>query len=164
MLARDPLPGGVEICSPSTYTLRSNIVAGVTGTSFAGGMGLVVGTMAFPTDPLLLFGLGGAAALAGAGFMAFDRLRPRVGLRILVLTPDGFVGGLDGGVVRAFLWPRVASFTNGRDALGEPALEVRAVDGSLMSRTAARFFGEPLDVVVAVAEAYRRRAVASLSG
>ena len=55
-------------------------------------------------------------------------------------------------------WFRVGRFVDGVDPHGESALEVYSPDDELVARAAARYFGQPLDVIVAVAEAYRRRA------
>lgn len=162
VLSHDPVPGGVEICAPDARTKGRAIQTAIATASVTGFLGFALVVQAAPGEFLIGLGCGTAAAAATVGAVALDFVRRAPRPRVLVLTPDGFVGGLDGGEIHAFLWSRVAGFASGRNAEGQPALEVRALDGGLASRTEARFFGEPLDVIVNVAEAYRRRAVATL--
>lgn len=150
VLARRPLPGAVEIPAATPSALNS-VLAG----AGAGGL-LAVSVAPIALGPLtagVLGALGGAALL---GSIEYQRTR-KAG-RVLVLTPDAFVGGLDGLSVSAVPWFRVGRFVEGVDERGESALEVFDPTGGLVARVAGRFFGRPLDVVVAVAEAYRQRA------
>lgn len=151
VLARRPLPGAVEIPAATPGVLRSVLTgAGVGG--LLGSSGLIYGPLGFVTATAM-------GALSGAGlFGGVELLRQREAGRVLVLTPDAFVGGLDGQSVRAVPRFRVGRFAEGVGEGGEPALEVFGADGELLARVAARYFGRPLDVIVAVAEAYRRRA------
>ncbi|MCZ7686679.1 MAG: hypothetical protein M5U28_51190 [Sandaracinaceae bacterium] len=152
VLERRALPGAVEIPAATASVARSALTGAAVGGATLGLYGLVFG----PAGMIL----GGATgALGGATLMGgIEALRKRATGRVLVLTPDAFVGGLDGQSVRAVPWFRVGRFVEGVDDLGGPALEVFAPDSRLIARVAARFFGQPLDVIVAVAEAYRRRA------
>ncbi|MEZ4340664.1 MAG: hypothetical protein R3B82_28925, partial [Sandaracinaceae bacterium] len=151
VLAREPLPGAVEIPAATPGVVRSSAIGATVGG----------GTMAFYG---LLFGPLGLAIAAGVGALSGGLLmggieyrRKRTAGRVLVLTPDAFVGGLDGQRVRAFAWAEVGRFIEGIDPLGSPALEVVGIDGGMLARVPARYFGAPLHVIVAVAEAYRSR-------
>lgn len=155
VLERRPLPGAVEIPAPGPDIVRGMLAgAGIGG--MMGISGLMYGPLGFVTAAAM-------GAISGAGLIgAFELLRTRETGRVLVLTPDAFVGGLDGRSVRAVPWFRVGRFAEGVDDTGEPALEVFGPTGALLARVRARFFGAPLDVIVAVAEAYRRRATREL--
>ncbi|MCA9607390.1 MAG: hypothetical protein KC619_17410 [Myxococcales bacterium] len=151
VLAHEPLPGAVEIPAATPGVVRSSAIGATVGG----------GTMAFYG---LLFGPLGLAIAAGVGALSGGLLmggieyrRKRTAGRVLVLTPDAFVGGLDGQRVRAFAWAEVGRFIEGIDPLGSPALEVVGIDGGMLARVPARYFGAPLHVIVAVAEAYRSR-------
>lgn len=152
VLEHRPLPGAVEIPAASPSLMRSAL----TGASIGGG---ILGLYGFAFGTLGFLVAGTAGALTGAGLLSgVELLRRRDGGRVLVLTPDGFVGGLDGTSVRAVPWFRVGRFAEGVDDTGATALEVFGPANELIARVASRFFGRPLDVIVAVAEAYRRRA------
>lgn len=153
VLAHHPVPGAVEIPAAGRSVARSALVGACFGGGFLGLYGLAFGL------PGLVMGgaigmLTGAASIGG-----IEHVRNRSTGRVLVLTPDAFVGGLDGRSVQAVSWSRVGGFREGVDELGESALEVFGRSGELVARAAARYFGKPLDVIVAVAEAYRRRAL-----
>lgn len=153
VLERRPLPGAVEIPAATPSVIRSALTGAGIGGGMLGLYGLALGT------PLGLLAAGTVGALGGAGLLGgVELLRRRGAGRVLVLTPDAFVGGLDGTSVRAVPWFRVGRFAEGVDDTGEAALEVFGPAGELVARVASRFFGRPLDVIVAVAEAYRRRA------
>lgn len=152
VLARRPLPGAVEIPAATPSVLRSAALGGTVGGLTVGFYGLMVGTAG------ALIGLG-VGLLGGAAMMGLvESIKKRTVGRVLVLTPDGFVGGLDGQSLRAVPWLRVSRFSTGVDDQGRDALEVFGVEQELVARVAARWFGAPLDVIVAVAEAYRTRA------
>ncbi len=151
VLAREAVPGAVEIPAATPGVARSSAIGATVGG----------GTMAFYG---LLFGPVGMAVAAGVGALTggvlmggIEYRRKRTAGRVLVLTPDAFVGGLDGQKVRSVGWSEVGRFIEGADPLGEPALEVLGRDGVVLARVPARYFGAPLHVIVAVAEAYRRR-------
>lgn len=152
VLERRALPGAVEIPAATPSAIRSALVGASIGGATLGLYGFVFGPAGFVAGGTL-GALGGASLLGG-----IEVLRKRSAGRVLVLTPDAFVGGLDGRSVRAIPWFRVGRFTEGVDDVGAPALEVFGPDNGLIARVGARFFGKPLDVIVAVAEAYRRRA------
>lgn len=155
VLAREPLPGAVEIPAAGHSVGRSALAGAFLGGGFLGLYGLAFGAPGLVAGAALGM-LGGAGVLGG-----IERVRNRSTGRVLVLAPDGFVGGLDGQSVQAVSWSRVGRFVDGMDDFGQSALEVYAPTGELLARVGARFFGQPLDVIVAVAEAYRRRAVES---
>ncbi|MGF1467165.1 MAG: hypothetical protein ACFCGT_13645 [Sandaracinaceae bacterium] len=155
ILAHQPLPGAVEIpvASPllSTQALQGGgtgaVVLALGGLALAGPWGSLIGA--------------GVGAAGGAALLTGVRAAVRRGRgRVLVLTPDAFVGGLDGRNVSAVAWERVGRFLEGVDDHGQSALEVWGHRRELLARVAAKWFGAPLDVIVAVAEAYRERAVA----
>jgi len=153
VLARQPLPGAVEIPPATPGVLRSGALGATVGGGTLGFYGMLFG----PTGMLAAAGVGlvGGALLMGG----IEIARKRSAGRVLVLTPDGFVGGLDGQNVRAIPWDRIGRFADGLDRFGNDALEVLDAEGRVLARVIARYFGRPLDVIVAVAEAYRRRAV-----
>ena len=152
VLDRRPLPGAVEIPRATPSVIRSAFTGGSVGAAALGFYGLLFG-------PGGMIVGGGVGAVGGAALMGgVEAVRRRRAGRVLVLTPDAFVGGLDGKSIRAGPWFRVGRFVDGVDPHGESALEVYSPDDELVARAAARYFGQPLDVIVAVAEAYRRRA------
>lgn len=149
VLARRELPGAVEIPAATPSVLKSTLIGATVGAASLGLYGLAFGIGG-------LLAAGGIGALGGGGLLGgVELFRKRTAGRVLVLTPDAFVGGLDGESVRAVPWPQVGRFTEGVDDNGADALEVWSVEERLVARTAARWFGAPLDVIVAVAEAYR---------
>lgn len=153
VLARRRLPGAVEIPAATPSVLKSAFLGASVGAASLGLYGL-----AFGFEGLLA--AAGVGALGGGSLLGgVELLRKRTAGRVLVLTPDAFVGGLDGESVRAVPWSRVGRFTEGvLPDTGESALEVFGTEQRLIARSLARYFGAPLDVIVAVAEAYRRRA------
>jgi len=152
VLSKRPLPGAVEIPAATPSVLRSALVGAAVGGATLGFYGLVFG-------PAGLLAAGGVGAVSGAGLMGvIAHIRRRAAGRVLVLTPDAFVGGLDGQSVRAVPWFRVGRFVDGVDEGGQSALEVFGHEHQLLARVGARWFGAPLDVIVAVAKAYRKRA------
>lgn len=164
VLAHRPLIGAVEIRTPVKQALTNVVWWGIGGGGIFGYAGMLVSTMVGAVAPLLLMSaVGAVGAAVGSGVAgSYHYLARRRGERVLVLTPDCFVGGLDGRAIEAIAWSRVARFAEGSDAHGAPALESYTVEGVLASRTLASYFGEPLPVIIAIAEAYRRRASAAL--
>jgi len=153
VLGRQPLPGAVEIPPAMPGVMKSGAIGATVGGGTLGFYGMLFG----PTGMLAAAGVG---AVGGGLLMGgIELARRRAAKRVLVLTPDGFVGGLDGNDVRAIPWDRIGRFAAGVDPLGNDALEVLDVDDRRLARVIARYFGSPLDVIVSVAEAYRRRAV-----
>lgn len=153
VLARRPLPGAVEIPAATPSVLRSALLGATVGGATLGMYGLVFG-------PVGLLAGGGVGALGGASLLGgIEHVKKRNAGRVLVLTPDAFVGGLDGESVRAVPWFRVGRFVDGVDKTGHSALEVFGHEHQLLARVGARWLGAPLDVIVAVAEAYRQRAI-----
>ncbi|MCB9595390.1 MAG: hypothetical protein H6719_21905 [Sandaracinaceae bacterium] len=151
VLAHEPLPGAVEIPGASLGVFRSAAI----GATVGGGVLAFYGMFFGPVGMAIAAGVG----LVGGGSLlgGIEHARQRKAGRVLVLTPDAFVGGLDGESVRAVSWGDVGEFVAGVDPLGSPALEVRGPSGDVLARTPARYFARSLDVIVAVAEAYRRR-------
>jgi len=166
VLAHRPLIGAVEIRTPVKGAVTNVVWCGIGGGGIFGYAGAVAAPMVGVVAPLLLVGAVGVLGVAvGAGVAGgYHYLARRRGERVLVLTPDCFVGGLDGRAIEAIVWSRVARFAAGSDPFGAPALESYTVEGVCASRTLAAYFGEPLHVIVAIAEAYRRRASAALGG
>lgn len=154
VLDHAPLPGAVEIHVPAPSSVRVVALGAALGGAALGLLAPAIGIGAVATA----FGVVGGAGVAGA----LELARARLPKRVLVLTPDAFVGGLDGRSVRAVSWARVGRFAEGVDDRGESALEVFGPADELLARVAARYFGKPLDVIVAIAESYRKRAVAEL--
>jgi hypothetical protein len=92
----------------------------------------------------------------GRGTVVFRGGRPRR-LRVLVLAPDGCVCGLPEGV-RTFAWPEIASFdVASPPGTGGGRLAIRGADGRLLGELDGSWFGAPLPLIRAVAEAYRTR-------
>lgn len=152
VLARRDLPGAVEIPAATPSVMKSALIGATVGAASLGLYGLAFGVYG-------LLAAGGIGVLGGGGLLGgVELFRKRTAGRVLVLTPDAFVGGLDGEAVRSVPWPQVGRFSEGVDDNGEDALEVWGVEERLLARVAARWFGAPLDVIVAVAEAYRERA------
>jgi|GEM_PF-6722931 len=166
VVAHRPLIGAVEIRTPVKRAVTNVVWCGVGGGGIFGYAGVIAAPMVGVAAPLLLVGAVGVLGVAvGAGVASgYHYLARRRGERVLVLTPDCFVGGLDGRSIEAIAWSRVARFAEGRDPFGAPALESYTVEGVCASRTLAAYFGEPLHVIIAIAEAYRRRASAALGG
>jgi hypothetical protein len=153
VLEHSAVPGAVEIPAASPNLLKSALKGAGIGGGILGLYGILLGPPGVVIGAMIGALLGGLAT----GGYEMSRKKKTAG-RVLVLTPDAFVGGLDGQSVRAVSWARVGRFNEGVDETGESALEVFSHDNVLVARAAARFFGKPLDVIVAVAEAYRRRA------
>lgn len=152
VMERAPLPGAVEIPAATPSILKSAAI----GATVAGATLAFYGLLFGPVGMLVAGSIG--AFGGGAVMGGIEHLRKRAAGRVLVLTPDAFVAGLDGERVRAVAWSRVGRFSEGVDEAGTDALEVFTPNHELVARVAAHFFGAPLDVIVAVAEAYRQRA------
>lgn len=155
VLARDDLPGAIEvplaIPRPSKFPFALGTAI---GTLLGAQFGLMnLGDLWFVSA---LIGVAGGLASGGALYTSMWRRYARRP-RILVMTPHAFVAGLDGGAVRAIPWERVGCFRAG--TVAGTAIEVVDVDGALVARTEARLFGMHRDVLIALAEAYRARAM-----
>jgi hypothetical protein len=82
---------------------------------------------------------------------------------VLALAPDGLVIGLPNGV-RAYPWTAIGRFlvevrrvfVRGR-ARNDPHLVVHGEDGRLIGALHGEWFDRPLELIIAVAEAYRSR-------
>ena len=164
VLAREDVPGALAVpvgAGPGGWWRRSlDLIAG----GSAGGLfGLYAGMLS--GNPAVALSVAAAGAAAGAtlpvaasksvGFRRRNR-RPRV----LVLAPDGCVVGLPTGP-RPFAWPTIAAFRAGEHQLpgraARPCLEVELAGGHVAGRIDATWFGDPLELIVSVAEAYRKR-------
>ena len=162
---RAAIPGAVQVPVASqrhgVLDTRLGQVAVFGGS--AGAMSAYFAAAAGAAGPLMLgIGVAGAAAaglLTELGGWYARRERARTPLRVLLLAPDGCVCGFAEGVA-ALSWPEVAEFREEPGTSGAPALAVRDHDGRLRGTIDAFWFGEPLDLIVAVAEAYRKRAAA----
>ena len=109
VLERDPVPGAVEIPMPRRFPVLGDVGAGVVVGSV---MGLALLNPLGWTAALIA---SAAFAVVGAGVGAVHARRDleKPARRVLVLLPEGFVGGLDGGDVRAVAWSRVLRFAAG---------------------------------------------------
>lgn len=168
VLERGEVPGALEVpvgAGPGGWWRRS---LDLFAAGSAGGLaGLYAG--ALTGNPALAIGAAAAGVVFGASVpvaMASNwrsvRLRARKP-RVLVLAPDGCVVGLPQGP-RAFSWPEVASFGEsthqppGREsATPRRCLQLVLSNGLVAGRIDAAWFAEPLELIVAVAEAYRQR-------
>lgn len=172
VLKREPLPGAVEVpVGPPPDPTYGGWPRAVGVVSLAGGsafvtgyFGLVAGGLlaAMLTQPWMLALAVPAAAAGGAiGLGVGVQHNKRSEARVLVMTPDACVVGFYHGI-RALAWGAVGAFRVGtfwRHDLGRgsPALEVVGADGSVIGHVEAHWFAEPIELVVAVGEAYRRR-------
>jgi len=160
VLAREDVPGALEIpvgAGPGGWWRRGIdlLAAGSAG----GLLGLYGG--ALTGSALLAVAVAGAGAAVGASLpVAFARnwrslsrrsKRPRV----LVLAPDGCVVGLPTGP-EAFAWPELGGFQHAGES-GARRLEVRRRGGELAGSIDAAWFGAPLELITAVAQAYQGR-------
>jgi hypothetical protein len=163
VLRHEEIPGAVEVPygadAPSIG--RSLLHGGAFGiaavVSFAPALVAVSATLAAVV-------VAGASVLGVGGHYGMHHLRHARRGRVLVMTPDAFVGGLDGGAVRAFGWEAIRSF---RTKFHETeCLEVVGPDDRILARVPERFFGVELEVIVAIAESYgaRVRMEAGLGG
>lgn len=168
VLERGDLPGALEVpvgAGPGGWWRRS---LDLFAAGSAGGLaGLYAG--ALTGIPLVAVGAAAAGVVVGASVpvaLASNwrsiRLRSRKP-RVLVLAPDGCVVGLPQGP-RAFNWPSVGEF---RESNHQPpgrenspprrCLQLVLADGLVAGKIDAAWFAEPLELIVAVAEAYRKR-------
>lgn len=160
VLAREDVPGALEIpvgAGPGGWWRRGIdlLAAGSAG----GLLGLYGG--ALTGSALLAVAVAGAGAAIGASLpVAFARnwrslsrrsRRPRV----LVLAPDGCVVGLPTGP-EAFAWTEIGEF-RASGAGGDLRLEVRRRGGELAGSIDAAWFGAPIALITAVAQAYLSR-------
>lgn len=159
VLGRDDVPGAIEVPLgiPRPSLAGPSAVGGVFGATMALQVAVDWGVIAAGITGLA------AALLFGGGlhFAMWRRYARRP--RILVMTPDAYVAGLDGDAVRAIPWHRVAAFREASVA-DRPAIEVVDRDGDVVARTEARLFGIDRGVLIALAEAYRARATSELGG
>ena len=163
VLDRAEVPGALEVpigVGPGGWARRT---LDVTGTGVVGGLlGLYVGIFGGPALAAVGATVGfasGAAIPMGFGSSwrsaPFRRRRPRV----LVLAPDGCVIGLPEGP-RAFAWSEVGGFSEAElptARSARPALQLRLAEGQVAGLLDESWFGAPLALIVAVAEAYRKR-------
>lgn len=168
VLQRGDVPGALEVpvgAGPGGWWRRS---LDLFAAGSAGGLaGLYAG--ALTGNPALAIGAATAGVVVGASVpvaMASNwrsvRLRARKP-RVLVLAPDGCVVGLPQGP-RAFSWPDIAAFQEsthqppGREkSAPRRCLQLVLANGMVAGRIDAAWFAEPLELIVAVAEAYRKR-------
>lgn len=162
VLARQEVPGVLEVpvgIGPGGMWRRG---VDLMAAGSAGGMaGLYLGAMV-ATGPVLA-----VAVVAGALFGAATPIamstnwrsvrNPRSKPRVLALAPDGCVVGLPSGPT-VYSWPQVEAFCESTSP--EPGhrscLEI-TTGGVVAGRIDAAWFGAPLPLIVAVAEAYRKR-------
>jgi hypothetical protein len=160
VLAREDVPGALEIpvgAGPGGWWRRG---VDLLASGSAGGLlGLYGG--ALTGSAMLAVVIAGAGAAVGAALpMAFARnwrsLRGRSKRpRVLVLAPDGCVVGLPTGP-EAFAWSDIGGFQEALDGRVR-RLEVRRRDGSIAGSIDAAWFGAPLELITAVAQAYLDR-------
>lgn len=180
--AREEIPGAVEVPTRLQIVPWSAAKAGVAlATLFVGGFlipfGLVfvVALAATPRggDPGPLLTCFFYAAFLGGivgSVLVMKRIWKRMDARaladtpkprMLVMTPDGCMLALEGGA-RAFSWAEVGSFEwsgdpSTQEKAGRSWLVVDAPDGSALGAIDGAWFGAPLPLIVAVANAYRAR-------
>lgn len=175
VLARDALPGAVEVPvgpppdpTQGGWSRAAGVVSLAGGSAFITGyFGLIAGGLlgAVLVQPWLAALALPAAALGGAvGLGVGVKGTKRSEARVLVMTPDACVVGFYHGI-RALAWGTIAAFRAGtfwRPDLGRgsPALEVVGLNDEPIGFVESHWFAEPLELVVAVGEAYRRRVAA----
>ncbi|MCC7537233.1 MAG: hypothetical protein IT379_13505 [Deltaproteobacteria bacterium] len=172
VMARKEVPGAVEIPvgSPGAGKLRFGTV-GLAAAGSGGMAAYMAGLIAAPAlaGPSALVALGVVGALtlgatyAGATLALFGGMpsrKSRRKQRVLVLAPDGCVCGFYEGV-RAMGWDQVASFQIG-ELRGQPCLAVMGHRPQDVGRVEGHWFSQPLELIVAVAEAYRKCATTTL--
>ena len=145
--ARRMVDGGIGV---STGGFGGGYVGMLIGALIGGGLGVPI-TIAATAGAVL--GALGAGTLGGS--LGFRRLRTRRRGRVLVLTPDGCVIGFPSGPL-AFAWSELQSFRIERED-GHAFLAVSGADGESLGRVDGLWFGAPLELIHAVAEAYRAR-------
>lgn len=160
VLAREDVPGALEVpvgAGPGGWWRRG---VDLLASGSAGGLlGLYGG--ALTGSAMLAVAIAGAGAAVGAALpMTFARnwrsLRSRSKRpRVLVLAPDGCVVGLPTGP-EAFAWQDLGGFHEAIDGRVR-RLEVRRRDGSIAGSIDAAWFGAPLELITAVAQAYLER-------
>ncbi len=160
VLAREDVPGALEVpvgAGPGGWWRRG---VDVLAAGSAGGLlGLYGGALS--GSALIAVAVAGASAVVGASLpMAFARnwrslsrrsKRPRV----LVLAPDGCVVGLPTGP-ESFTWSEIGGFQHAGEGSGR-RLEVRRRGGEVAGSIDAAWFGAPLELITAVAQAYLNR-------
>jgi hypothetical protein len=156
VIARDDVPGAIEVPfkTPKKFPVVLEVIATVPTGLAAAVYGLVI------TDSYVFGAIaGGACVTFAAGLVAHQRYRAAKAKtrRVLVMTPDAYVGGLDGGQVRAISWDDIEGFRRGKRE-GKPALVVVGAHDKVLARVPAVYFDIDLDVLLALAEAYRERA------
>lgn len=171
--AREPVPGALEV--PSTIVLgRSYPGLGLTQASIVTGGGAL--GLVFPVIGVVGAGAEELASLCGqlgaiGGVLAGALIARHVGRRwraskdatlprqrVLVLAPDGCIIGFRTGV-RTLRWSSVGRFESGRiEPDYELGLIVRGADDQKLGEIEAAWLDAPLELVVAVAEAYREAA------
>ncbi|MCC7534885.1 MAG: hypothetical protein IT379_01660 [Deltaproteobacteria bacterium] len=174
VVAHEPIPGAVEVPvgrGPTDEGHARLDIGAALGTVGGGVGGALAGSAWLATSlgpmGILVAATVGAAVVGGVvtyrdrwrrGALAGRTTRPRV----LVLAPDGCVVGFPDRV-RGFSWDEVTRFVAGTyqpfvDAESRQCLEVRVADDAVAGRIDATWFDGPLELIVGIAEAYRRRA------
>lgn len=153
--------GAQDTRSDAKRLVDSGIGAGTGGVG-GGYVGMLVGALAAGGLglPLEVGGwvggvLGTVGAAAVGGVLGFRRMRTSLRGRVMVLTPDGCVIGFP-GAPRAFVWGDLQSFRIERED-GHAFLVVSGIHGDVLGRIDGLWFGAPLELIHAVAEAYRAR-------
>ena len=160
VLAREDVPGALEIpvgAGPGGWWRRGIdlLAAGSAG----GLLGLYGG--ALTGSALLAVAIAGAGAAVGATLpVAFARnwrsiARRSKRPRVLVLAPDGCVVGLPTGP-EAFSWAEIGEFQHAGEGSSR-RLEVRRRSGEVAGSIDGSWFGAPLELITAVAQAYLGR-------
>jgi len=163
VMARTPLVGALEIQrAGGPQRLISRIMNGVAGAMVGGATGAVLTTIIFD-GPSWTPAVAVVTALGGAAITQRQR-RHRIRkshARVLVLTPDGCVVGFPEGP-RAFAWTALGPFRIGesdpkRRPHSNDGLRVVDAQGRALGHIDRAWFRGRLELIVAVANAYRTR-------
>ncbi|MEO0323442.1 MAG: hypothetical protein AAF447_10830 [Myxococcota bacterium] len=165
VLARTEVPGALEVpvgAGPGGWWRRSLdlIAGGSAGGLFGLYAGMLTGAGAVALGVAAAAGAAAGATLPVAASKSFGFRRRSRRPRVLVLAPDGCVVGLPTGP-RAYGWGQIGAFRAGEHQLPglrpRLCLEVELASGQVAGRIDASWFGDPLELIVSVAEAYRKR-------
>ncbi|MCC7540285.1 MAG: hypothetical protein IT379_28965 [Deltaproteobacteria bacterium] len=169
LLAEQAVPGAVEVpIGRGPFERESTWMKGVWAIVASGGGLLMGGYAGAIAGAIFIEALGSAAAIgglaSGAAVGAIGAaalvLKPAKGAtgRVLALAPDGCVIGFRERV-RALPWSDIMRFQDGYiPETGRPALVVVGSHGDVLGRVDEAWFSKPIELIVAVAEAYRKRA------
>ncbi len=170
LIAKDPVPGTVEVPVGYGPGGRTRLTTRIGQTIAGMGMGALGGVYAgailqaiFVAQPAVAFivGMASTTTAGGAGMLYLARDKKGQG-RVLALAPDGMVIGLPQGV-RAYGWQAIGGFRGEERVLPDgsgrsfPHLVVQGSDEREIGAIHEAWFDRPLDLIVAVAEAYRAR-------